>query len=295
MKTETRDAFTLVEMIVAVAIVSLMMLFMFTLVTQSIDAWEAGGRRMESGQAARIGMNVIAQELQYALVGTRTNAGLAAGSTFNNFAPLFATTGIPGERSSAIQAVPGSGALFFPAPIGPFGGGTNYRPFAEVGYLCYFVTGQGANTMIGPRYYLVRHGDQPGSVRQAALQNFYFRQTPNNTWVADAASTTNRVPLVDNCIRVEFQYARTNATGLTWSPTLPNQITPPVGVLVTMLVMDNKTANRIASIKSNSVLTASEISAATNTSSASTGTVERLLREGTTVIRRYVPLVNSAL
>ena len=53
MSVRCQPAFTLLEMMVAIAVLSLMMVFMFGILGQAISGWEAGGRRMESAQAAQ--------------------------------------------------------------------------------------------------------------------------------------------------------------------------------------------------------------------------------------------------
>lgn len=293
MKVSPSSGFTLLEMLVAIAVLALMMVFMFAILSQAIAGWEAGGRRMESAQSARIGMNVIAGELQYAFAGFRTNTGINSSSAvFTNTVPFRATNGLPGEDNPNIAPVPGSQSLFFVAPIGAHDA-ASCAPFAEVGYLCNYLSRTGAHTMIGQRYYLVRHGDSPGAKNTNSYQDFYYRAAPPNVgWTTNKASTANRTPLVDNCIRLTFSYASNSNGTIYWPTNWPSQTNLPLGVLVTMLVLDNKSANRLASLKGDTVLTALEIDSITD-GSAVTTPVSRILREGTTVMRRFVPLLNS--
>lgn len=294
MKPAENRGFTLIEMLVAVAVLSLMMVFMFAILGQAINGWEIGGRRMESAQAARIGMNMIADELQYAYAGSKTNT-TASNAVFTNIVPFLATNGLPAEGNANLAPVPGSGSLFFVAPVGPIS--SDYvNPFGEIGYLCNYVSGIGAHTMPGQRYFLVRHGgSSPGYIGINGSTNFvdfFYRSAPDGSWVANPASTVNRVPIVDNCIRLSFLYASNNSGSINWTTNWPSQTNLPMGVLVTMLIIDSKTANRLAQLKGDTVLTQIEIDNVTN-GSAVVFPVDRVLREGTTVVRRFVPLLNS--
>jgi len=293
MKNPTPTGFTLLEMLTAIAVLALMMVFMFNIAGQTVRAWETGSRRMESAQAARIGMNLLASELRYAFAGVATNTGTNGTSVFNNFAPFLVTNNLPGEAAT-LSAVPGSQSIFFVSTCAPHDP-TECVPFAEVGYMPVFVNiAAGRNTMAGLRYYLVRHGASPGVMTNAAYQNFYYRQTPTGAWTEDVSNTGNRSPIVDNCIRLSLQFASNNGGTVTWSTNWTSPTNLPLGVLVTMLVLDNKTATRLEKLQGTTLLSAATIDKATNTDSIAPNDVAgRLVREGTSVIRRFVPLVNS--
>lgn len=288
------EAFTLLEMLVAMAVVALMMAFMFNMTAQAIKTWEIGGRRMESAQAARVGMNYLAGELQHAMAGVWTGAGNPT-PNITNIVPFVAisnATSIPGDISQFLQFVPASDQLFFVAPLGAVESGK--RPFGEIGYFNVFARGRGAHTMIGQRYYLVRHGSTPGGTNPA-YQDFYQRGTTNADWYRknDNTSTTrNRTPLVDNCIQVTFDYASNNNGTISWSRNWPSQTNIPLGVLVTIRVLDTKSANRLAALRGDNRLTAQQLESLTN-SQTSSDLVVRILREGTTTLRRFVPMLQS--
>jgi len=287
------EAFTLLEMLVALAVVALMMAFMFNMTGQAIKTWEIGGRRMESAQAARVGMNYLAGELQYAKAGVWTAAGNPTPNVANfaSFVAISSAESLPGEVStSALQFVPGSDQLFFVAPLGPVGSGS--RPFSEIGYFTVFGGSTGRHTMIGQRYYLVRHGSTPGTTN-VKYQDFYQRGVISSNWYSDnnnTSETINRVPLVDNCIQVTFDYASNNNGAVSWSRGWTNQTNLPLGVLVTMRVLDAKSANRLAALRGNDRLTVQQLEALTN-GQPSTDPVVRILREGTTTLRRFVPML----
>ena len=286
--------FTLLEMLTAIAVLSLMMVFMFNIAGQSVRAWEAGGRRMETAQAGRIGMNLLASELRYAFAGVATNSGTSATAVFSNFATFVATNGLPGETSDSLAAVPGSQSLFFISPVGPHD--ADGVPFAEIGYLPMFITKKiGYKSMAGGSYALVRHGFAPGSTN-LDYQDFYQREAPDGAWVTTpSAEANNRTPIVDNCVRFSLEFATNSGGTISWTTNWTGQTNLPLGVLVTMLVLDSKSAAKLSQINGLNVLDAATIDKATNdTPLVQSDVAARILREGTTVLRRFVPLVNSA-
>ena len=287
--------FTLLEMLTAIAVLSLMMVFMFNIAGQSVRAWETGGRRMETAQAGRIGMNLLASELRYAFAGVAPNNGTSATAVFSNFATFVATNGLPGETSDSLAAVPGSQSLFFISPVGPHDADGSV-PFAEIGYLPMFITkGNGYRSMAGGSYALVRHGFAPGSTN-LDYQDFYGRAKPATDWVTTpSAEPNNRTPLVDNCVRFSLEFATNIGGTISWTTNWTSQSNLPLGVLVTMLVLDSKSAVKLSQINGLNVLDAATIDKATNdTPLGQSDVAARILREGTTVLRRFVPLVNSA-
>jgi len=295
MNRRVPEGFTLLEMLTAIGVLSLMMVFMFNIVGQTVRSWESGSRRMESAQAARIGMNLLASELRYAFAGVVTNNGTDGTSSFTNVVPFVAVTDLPGEKA-ALSPLPGSQSLFFVSTSAPHDNGD--AAFAEVGYMPVFVSDtNGVYDMAGSRYYLVRHGSSAGSdstTLKARYQDFYYRNTSELTsWTENKATVGNRTPIVDNCIRMTLQFASNNAGSVSWSSNWPSQTNLPLGVLVTILVLDSKSAARLEQIQGAKLLAGSDIDSATNNDGGATNPVARILREGTTVMRRFVPLANS--
>jgi prepilin-type N-terminal cleavage/methylation domain-containing protein len=308
-----REAFTLLEMLVAMAVVGLMMAFMFNMVAQAIRTWEVGGRRMEGAQAARIGMNYLAQEMQFAMAGVQTGRGNPAPDVVN-IIPFVASANaqsLPGNATTAnLEAPNGSDQVFFVAPVGAWssdtGGPRWLSPFGEIGYMTLFVKTTGFSTMTGQRYYLVRHGGRAGiwnntnetasDTNSAALRDFYYRgpagTAANTNWINNGVQTYNRVALVDNCIQFQLEYASNNNGSIVWTNAWPSRTNLPLGVLVTMRVLDTKSANRIAALRGDNKLTAQQLASLTN-GQPSTDPVVGILREGTTTLRRFVPLLQS--
>ena len=99
--------------------------------------------------------------------------------------------------------------------------------------------------------------------------------------------------MVDNCIQFTLEYASNNNGTINWTKSWSSVTKLPLGVLVTMRVLDTKSANRIAALQgSNNQLTVSQIAFLTN-GQPSGDPVIRILREGTTTLRRFVPMRQS--
>jgi prepilin-type N-terminal cleavage/methylation domain-containing protein len=293
-----REAFSLLEMLVAMAVVSLMLAFMFNMVAQAIRTWEIGARRMEGSQAARIGMNFIAQELQYATAGVRTGRGNQSPDIVNiiPFVAITNATTMPGGGSASLQASEGSDQLFFVAPLGAISG--TRTAFGEIGYLNVFARSTGAFSMASQRYFLTRHGGfTVGDLKDTTLQDFYLRgiaPNPATNWInTPVANQENRTPIVDNCIQFTLAYASNNGGNVVWTKAWTSRTNLPLGVLVTMRVLDAKSANRLAGLRGNNQVTEEQLAFLTN-GQPSSDPVVQILREGTTTLRRFVPLLQSA-
>jgi len=299
MKNRNPEGFTLLEMLVAIGVLSLMMVFMFNIAGQTTRAWETGRRRMEVAQGTRIGMNLLDSELRYAFAGVFTNTGTNFAKGYTNMVPFVVTNGLPGETRSDYAPIPGSQSLFFVSTIGPHEP-KEHVPFAEIGYLPTFVAASnGMYNMMGGTYALVHHGASAGvnEADNVGYQDFYYRKPVlASGWItSNKASTNNRTPIVDNCIRMTLQFASNNAGSVSWSSNWPSQTNLPLAVLVTLLVIDEKSAAKLKQVKQTTTpLTEQEIDKATNTDALGPNDVaSRILREGVSVVRRFVPLVNS--
>lgn len=66
--TANHSAFTLVEMLVAVAVLSMLMFLLFTAVNQASRAWLQGENRVETFTAARAALDFMSKELAQAMV-----------------------------------------------------------------------------------------------------------------------------------------------------------------------------------------------------------------------------------
>jgi prepilin-type N-terminal cleavage/methylation domain-containing protein len=295
-----KRAFSLLEVLVAMAILSLMMVFLFNLVGQTMRAWEGGSRQIEAAQAARMGLETMARDLQYSFGGSAVVPPLQVGGALKtNIIPFFSANnsaiqmGIPAN----LPVAPSSGQIF---TVGPLASETNQ--LSELGYTCAYVTrataGEGYDDMRGRRYVLLRHAI-PGTNTGVAEGSFFYTEPPpadptsGQQWfhertigTSNAVTTRFRHSVIPNCYQLRFQYASNNGGVLAWSTNWNSQTNTPAGVLVTAKVMDEKTAARIAVLRSNG-LTAADVA------DDATSDVARILREGTVEVHRFIPMVNS--
>lgn len=276
-----KKGFTLVELLVATAILAMMVGLMFSMLSGSMAAFESGNKRIEAAQIARVGLNIIANDLRRAIADQQISY-TSNGTQITNTIPFLAvntptdTIDLGGEPVNA----EGSQQLF-----GVLATGKTNQPFEEFGYICaYLGTDDETHNLAGKRYYLVR---KSSTTTEA---NFYLQgnATTNFAGGSDAFS-----PIVENCIRLELSYPQTNAAGdidtaFGFSKVWTSKSRLPAGVLVSIWVLDSKTATKLAAIN-NGPLTALQIGRITNTADPTDAT-ERLLKQGTVRMQRFIPL-----
>lgn len=286
----SRSAFTLLEILVATAVLALMLSFLFNLLGASSQLWEIGNKKIEAAQAARIGLNIMANDLKNAFAGNMTSYS-SNGTAFYNIAPFKAldnsttsTMGLGGNSVSANGSQQIAGVTLT---------SNSSVPYNEFGYMAVFIDDKnGANPMIGDRYYLVKKLDSISE--NGTGGQFFFRNTsPDDDWYENS---TVFYPIVDNCIRMKLEYYgnMTLATGnpdwtTTWTPT--DRL--PLGVLVTISVLDSKTAQKIAAVSNNSPLSDTDITAgiiAASGNGSTSNDIQRLISQGVITIRRFIPL-----
>jgi prepilin-type N-terminal cleavage/methylation domain-containing protein len=289
------SAFTLLEVLVATAVLALMMTFLFNLLGSSAKLWEIGNKKIEAAQAARVGLNIMAKDLKNAFAGNMTSFTSTGNATYN-IAPFLGVdssdTSVTGALSGNAKLAEGSDKLFgVRLTINPA------NTYDQFGYQCVFIDDEdGFKNMRGYRYYLVSQNND---------DDFYFRNsnaTSSTNWYS---GNSTEYPIIDNCIRVKFSYygnqtslsdqitangTRSFTTNGTWSA---NATTAhlPLGVLVTISILDSKTAEKIAAIKGVSALTSDEIdNGLTNPPPSNLSTVERLISQGSVTMSRFIPL-----
>ena len=278
-----KKGFTLVELLVATAILAMMVGLMFSMLSGSMLAFESGNKRIEAAQIARVGLNIIANDLRRAIADQQISY-TSNGTQITNTIPFLAeddpaptdTIDLGGEPVNA----EGSQQLF-----GVLATGKTNQPFEEFGYICaYLGTDDETHNLAGKRYYLVRKSST------TANANFYLQGNAT----ADFAENSDAFsPIVENCIRLELSYPQTNAAGdidtaFGFSKVWTSKSRLPAGVLVSIWVLDSKTATKLAAINSGP-LTALQIGRITNTADPTDAT-ERLLKQGTVRMQRFIPL-----
>lgn len=287
------EGFTLLELLVAVAVLSIMMVFMFSLVTQAIFAWEGGSRQIEAAQAARITLDRMSKELQFAIAGSMP---VSTGGTtvITNTAPFYANVNpasVIGELPSALRAPTNSGQIFAVSPTAsPL---ASNGPFSEVGYFCVqSIRSTGYHVLAPYLYYLIWHGPLDStSGRREPITDFNYRGPAQTNWMAssvDGLQSNNRIAMVDNCYQMTFSFATNNANGvLTFVNDWLSRTSLPAGMLVTLKVMDKKTAAKIVQLKAGNPLLPADLKDDTTTDAG------KVLRAGTVQVSRFIPFLNS--
>lgn len=280
------QAFSLLEVLVAVAVLSMMLAFMFSLLGSSLSLWESGNRRIEAAQAARVGLSIMANDLKNAFAGNMTSY-TSNGTPIQNIAPFVAIDS-PGTDAIDIpstgQAINAEGSE---QVYGVLSSGDANEPFKEFGFLCVFIGNKnGTDPMIGHRYYLVRK-----LANGSSGKGDFFLRTPDTGW---KGTSTTFFPLIDNCIRLTFKYYGnpTNPSDPpTWSQTWLPTDRLPLGILITATVLDSRTAEKIAATLNGTPLSSGDIdSIFTNPPTSNPTPIQRLLGQGAVTVRRFVPL-----
>ena len=282
------EAFTLLEVLVATAVLALMMTFLFNLLGSSAKIWEIGNKKIEAAQAARVGLNIIAKDLKNAFAGNMTSYS-SNGTAISNIAPFMAlgnntTTTLGLSSTSSPSNAAGSQQI-----AGVTLSNNSSIPYNEFGYMAVFLNNpDGADPMKGDRFYLVKQVDNVTSTGG----DFYFRGNSTARW---QESSTEYFPIVDNCIRLKLEYYG-NPTSPTGAPTWTTAWSPPdrlpLGVLVTISALDSKTAEKIAAVSNNSPLSEADITAGLNAASGNgttSGDIQRLISQGSVTMRRFIP------
>ena len=282
-----KKGFTLVELLVATAILAMMVGLMFSMLSGSMLAFESGNKRIEAAQIARVGLNIIANDLRRAIADQQISY-TSNGTRIVNTIPFLAVDTPATTDTIDLEGAPvnaeGSQQLF-----GVLATGKTNQPFEEFGYICaYLGTDDETHNLAGKRYYLVR---KSSTTTEA---DFYLQgnATTNFAGGSDAFS-----PIVENCIRLELSYPKTTSTGeieidssrqFVFTKKWASQTNLPPGVLVSIWVLDSKTATKLAAINSGP-LTVLQIGSITNTADPTDAT-ERLLKQGTVRMQRFIPL-----
>jgi prepilin-type N-terminal cleavage/methylation domain-containing protein len=281
-----KKGFTLVELLVATAILAMMVGLMFSMLSGSMAAFESGNKRIEAAQIARVGLNIIANDLRRAIADQQISY-TSNGTRIVNTIPFLAVDTPATTDTIDLEGAPvnaeGSQQLF-----GVLATGKTNQPFEEFGYICaYLDSDDVTHSLAGKRYYLVRKSSTTDNA------DFYLQgnATTNFAGGSDAFS-----PIVENCIRLELSYPQTNSAGdidtssgaFGFTKIWTSNSRLPAGVLVSIWVLDSKTATKLAAIN-NAPLTPSQIGSITNTAAPADAT-ERLLKQGTVRMQRFIPL-----
>lgn len=278
MKYSPFRGFTLIEILAATGILSIMFTIMFGILQQTSKGWQAANRRVEASQVARLALDQIASDLENCVAVVQSNVPVPGSATTTNYA-----YGFYHDTPSSMNSLPGMGSINISLPNDFIFMVTPYMPslqnggsdLCEVGYIPVFnAATTNIQSMRPKRYYLLRHlplnpanVSASGSFSSVAgfQPNNDFLKNPNNWWNTPdnpRVSQTNLVPFVDNCLKFKVRFFTTNASGgLTNSDTWgrptnsggsvrwegsPNKVQGlPLGAVITMCVVDERTGERI--------------------------------------------------
>lgn len=148
-------AFSLVELLLSMAILSILLIVLTSFTDAAHRAWRDGQSRTETFQAARTTLELMAREITPAVVDTRTQFVIAPGSLLTN--------------AGAKHVAPGSPTVLWMAPLGPNG------DLRCVGYYLYRDEARGFHRLkrifISPTV--------PGTASGTTKPSPYFPQTTN--------------------------------------------------------------------------------------------------------------------
>lgn len=209
--------FTLLEILVALSILSIMVVFMFTLIDATTRLWRVGSKQMEAARAANIGLNLVFEDLSKAVCGNYSiqysnpvDGELVAGSVVIPFETILTPANTLNLGGGAINA---EGSQMLRAVVS-----TDDGSFKEIGLMCVFMSDEdGYDSMEGGKYYLV-YKNLPTVEAASELNERYnelgdyfdygtFNVNGMESWPYNNGTTNQFLPIVDNCIRLKFEYA----------------------------------------------------------------------------------------
>jgi prepilin-type N-terminal cleavage/methylation domain-containing protein len=323
-----RTAFTLVELLAAIGILSVLMVVIFSVYNHASRAWLVGENRAETFQGARLVLETMARELE----GAVASSSAVSGATITFVSKSDAVTLPCTTAGGSLAATPPNDALFFVgcAPDSP---SQQYLDLTEYGYFVAFAAAN-YSTMQAGHYYLLRHqvrSHYPSGAANSNWDIFDYHSTWGNlaNWymTPNEITTSNRVPILENVLRLEFRFegrndpVLTNGTSITtaWNntdaadgcSTQPSLLTPavldpelrlPRAVHIRLAMVDRRTADRLAAILGNTVMTQSDLGKLIPNctgenliaSTLANPAAQNVLRENLRVFYKSVFLRNSA-
>ncbi len=260
-KAARGKAFTILELLVATAVLSLIMVVMLSLITQTSSVWRSSSARIEAFQSARRGFETLTRSLEQATLNTYWDydnpndpKAYRRKSELHFLVADAGTDGLPGT--------PGTGqAIFFQAPANRTTS-TNYDGLTGLINACGFFVQYGSDSTWLPAH--VGTGQARERFRlmqwmQATESLAVYENATSHAWVSPAAADV--VPVADNVIALiiwpkeegspaspvlnSYSYdSRLNATNAP-QPATANQL-PPL-VKVALVAIDETSAARLGS------------------------------------------------
>ena len=275
-------SFTLIEILAAITILTILFTIMFGILQQVSVGWQAANRRVEASQAARLALEQIAQDLENCVVSAYPQTTVPGTNGPVSYAFGFfhmRSSGSLGWLHNEVNASAPNDLIFVATPNASSQGAVT-GDLWEAGYIPVFVARSGGlNNMREGRYNLVRHFPATNVnsgpvVGLRPLTDFMTNSYPNpatNWWCTPTSlTTTHRLPIVDNCIRFHIRFVSSNnpsqtfpewgrpviqGNAVVWDGNPAIQPTGlPMAADISMTVMDEKTAERLYRIQGRTVL-----------------------------------------
>lgn len=285
---DSRGGFTIIEMLAALIVFGVLMFALFTAYNHANRAWLLGERRVETFQDARLALETMSRELETAIATSNGLTGVALTFINRNAATTIPGNGLSGCAANAapadLVATPPNDQLFF---IGSASDttGQSYHDLTEYGYYVVYAT-DSYQTMKKGGYYLIRH--------MATASNYFDCFSCPATWFhSPGYSTSTKVPLLDNVLRLWLTFDDGTNTPASWSDTLKL----PRAVQIRLAVIDRRTAARLDAATGGTVLPTADLSkvipnGSENLTGLANGPVKNILLEGVHYFTKTVYLRN---
>ncbi len=256
MSPKASRAFTLLEMLVATAVLVTMLFVVFSVITQTTSVWKRSANKIEAFQSARAGFDLVTGNLSQATLNTyldynnATNpTGYLRKSELKFFIGQNGASGLPGKSDT------GQG-VYFQAPVN-FTQSTNYSGLDSLlntcGYYISFTTNASLPSHVAGKKNPYRYRLMQLLV---PVESNSIYTASGNQWFT--AFSSSPMPVADNVIALilrpqdpsadppdissSLTYDSTTGATVTNQPVTANQL-PPV-VQVTMVAIDENSAAR---------------------------------------------------
>lgn len=252
------DAFTLIEMLVAMAVMVTILFLVFSVITQATNVWKRSSNKLEAFKSARAGFDLVTRNLSQATLNSYLDYDNAASPTrymrkseLKFFIGPAGLSGVPGTANCGE-------AVFFQAPLGYTLSSANTGSLDALLNTCGYYVDFTTNSSI-PGHVLPSANPYRYRLMQllVPIENNAIYTAAGNTWFSGVA--TKAVPVADNIIAMiirpqdpastpadltsNFTYDSTLNASNSTQPVTAHQL-PPV-LQVTVVAIDEASAARI--------------------------------------------------
>ncbi len=208
-------AFTVLEILVATALLTVIVSLLFSIFGKMSDAWIYGEATVDRQRTSRTALELLSRELSQAMITTNT--------------------------ANAIKFIGSSNWVYFVAPVAPFPGQAS--DLAEFGYQ--YISAISAPTNFWRYYVSPSTNNTAWDPYRTAASIKSAMNTSSSPFTSPPASSST---VAENVLDLSFKYYNASGGGpfYTWDSTSGNTL--PSVIEVTMLVMDSRNARRTLSL-----------------------------------------------